>query len=140
MPIVVSPGPAAKLVIQTQPSPSAAAGQAFAVQPVIYEEDQFGNIETTDNGTTVTASLNSGTGPLLGTTALTTTGGIVSFAGLTDDTAETIVLKFSATGLPSVLSNSITVSPAQASQLVIHSQPSPAADDGAGVCNSAGHL
>ena len=130
VPIVVSPGPAAKLVVQTQPSPEATAGQAFTVQPVIYEEDQFGNLETTDDGTTVTVTLNSGTGPLVGTTALTTIGGIVSFAGLTDDTAETIVLKFSATGLPSVLSNSITVSPAQASQLVIHSQPSSAAAAG----------
>ena len=39
--IVVSPGPASQLVIQTQPSPTATAGQAFAVAPVIDEEDQI---------------------------------------------------------------------------------------------------
>ena len=42
-------------MIQTQPSPTATAGQPFATQPVIYEEDQYGNLETGDNSTVVTA-------------------------------------------------------------------------------------
>ena len=41
-----SPAAASQLVIHTQPSSTATAGQAFATQPVIDEEDQFGNIET----------------------------------------------------------------------------------------------
>ena len=56
----------AQLVIQTQPSQTAAAGQAFAIQPVIWEEDQYGNLETSDSTTVVTAYLASGTGPLQG--------------------------------------------------------------------------
>ena len=58
--VPVSPAPAAKLVIQVQPSQSATAGSAFATQPVIYEEDQFGNLLTGDNSTSVTVYLGSG--------------------------------------------------------------------------------
>ena len=47
---------------------TATAGVAFATQPVVYEEDQFGNVETTDSTTKVTATLASGSGPLQGTT------------------------------------------------------------------------
>ena len=65
-PIVVSPGPAAKLVIQTQPSSTATAGNPFATPIVIDEEDQYGNLETGDNSTVVTASLASGAGTLEG--------------------------------------------------------------------------
>ena len=48
--IPVSPGPSYQLVMFTEPSATATAGQAFGTQPVVYEEDQFGNVETT--GTT----------------------------------------------------------------------------------------
>jgi len=64
--IAVSPATASQLVIHTQPSSTAMAGQAFGTQPVIYEDDRFGNLETGDNSTVVTASLASGTGPLRG--------------------------------------------------------------------------
>ena len=42
-------GPAREVVIHTQPSATATAGKAFGIQPVIYEEDQYGNLETGDN-------------------------------------------------------------------------------------------
>ena len=60
------PAAASQLVIHTQPSPTATAGAAFGTQPVIYVEDQYGNLETGDNATQVTAALDTGTGPLLG--------------------------------------------------------------------------
>ena len=66
-PFNVTPAAAVKLVVSTEPSPAATAGQAFSIQPVIEEEDQYGNIETSDNSTVVTASLESGVGPLQGT-------------------------------------------------------------------------
>lgn len=44
--------------MHTEPSATATAGQAFATQPVIYEEDPSGALETQDNTTIVTASLN----------------------------------------------------------------------------------
>src|SRR5262249_12297734 len=65
--VTISPAVPSKLVIQTQPSQTATAGQAFQTQPVIYEEDQYGNIETGDNSTVITAFLGSGAGPLQGT-------------------------------------------------------------------------
>ena len=68
MPVTVNPAAASKLLITTPPSATATAGQPFATQPVITEEDQYGNVETGDNSTQVTASLASGTGPLQGTT------------------------------------------------------------------------
>jgi hypothetical protein len=66
--IVVSPGAANRLTIATQPSATANAGSSFAQQPVIRIEDQFGNLRSSDNTTTVTASRSAGSGSLLGTT------------------------------------------------------------------------
>ncbi len=129
-PIVISPAAASQLVIQTQPSHTATAGKAFAAQPVIAEEDQYNNIETGDDSTSVSASLARGTGPLLGRTPVTLEGGVATFTGLFDKTAETITLTFTGGGLTSPTSNPIVVSPDAASQLVIHTQPSPEATAG----------
>jgi len=60
----VTPAATVQSVIHTQPSSTATAGQPFAVQPVIYVEDQNGNLQTSDNTTVVTVSLASGTGTL----------------------------------------------------------------------------
>jgi hypothetical protein len=129
--IVVSPAAATQMVIVTQPSPTATAGVAFHTQPVISIEDQYGNVETGDNSTDVTAALNSGTGPLLGTTTVTVTDGIGAFTNLADNTAETISLEFtSVPALTAATSNNIVVSPASATQLVIATQPSPTATAG----------
>ncbi len=111
---LVSAGPATQLVIETQPSATATAGVAFATQPVIYEEDQYGNLETGDNSTVVTVSLNTGSGPLQGTTTAKVSGGVATFTNLADDTAETISLKFASGSLASATSNSIVVSRAYA--------------------------
>ncbi len=119
-----------QLVIETQPSSVATAGQAFLVQPVILEEDQYGNIETTDNYTVVTVSLSSGTGPLQGTASVTVSDGEASFANLADDKAETIKLVFESSGLTPATSGAIVVSPAAAYRLVIETKPSSAATAG----------
>src|SRR5262249_41065884 len=95
--IVVSPAAATQLVIHTQPGALATAFQPFHPQPVIYIEDQYGNRETGDNSTQVTASLNTGSGPLSGTKTVTAVAGIATFTNLADTTAETITLKFTST-------------------------------------------
>ena len=77
----------------------ATAGQPFATQPVVYEVDQYGNLETGDNSTMITASLASGNGTLLGTTTATLSGGVATFVGLADNTAGTISLSFAGGGL-----------------------------------------
>ena len=69
--ITVSPAAAFRLVIHTQPSSTATAGQPFAIQPVVYEVDLYGNLETGDSSTVLIASLGTGNGPLQGTTSQT---------------------------------------------------------------------
>src|SRR5205823_15102663 len=65
--VVVSPAAASQLVVTTQPSSPATAGVAFATQPVVAEEDAFGNIITTDSTHTVTVARgNHGTSTLQG--------------------------------------------------------------------------
>src|SRR5206468_2915261 len=44
--VTVNAGAANKLTIQTQPSATATAGVAFAQQPVLRVEDQFGNLRS----------------------------------------------------------------------------------------------
>ena len=117
--IVVNQQVPYQLVLETQPSSSATAGQPFPTQPVIYVEDQAGDLVVGDNTTQVTVSLRTGTGPLLGTTTVTASGGIATFTNLTDDKAESIILLFTASGLAKMQSNPITVSPAAASSLSI---------------------
>jgi streptogramin lyase len=128
--IVVSPAVASKLVVQTQPSATATAGTAFATQPVVYVTDRYGNLETGDSSTAVSASLGSGAGPLQGATSVTVNGGVATFADLADNKAETITLAFASGGLTPASSNAIVVNPAAAAQLVIQAQPSATAAAG----------
>ncbi len=116
---VIVAGLETQLVLHTPPSAGVTAGQAFPTQPVIYIEDQYGNLVTADNSTQVTASLRVGTGPLLGTTTITVSGGIATFTNLADNKAESIILMFTARGLKKAQSNFITVNPAAASRLSI---------------------
>src|SRR5262249_18425449 len=117
-----------QLVVHTEPSPTAVAGQPFATQPVVYVEDKWGNLESGDNTTQVTVALQSGAGPLLGTTTITVTGGIAAFgsgvaAPLQDNKAESVTLAFSSAGLTGANANPIVVAAAAPSQLVIHTEP-----------------
>ncbi len=125
VPVVISPAAASKLVIRTQPSPGATAGQAFLTQPVIAEEDAYGNLETDDSSTQVIASVATGAGPLQGTAYATLSGGIATFANLADDIAGTITLKFASDGVASSPTSSIAVSPTAATKLQI-AVPQPA--------------
>ena len=127
---MVSPAAASKLVVQTQPSTTATAGQAFAIQPVIDEEDQYGNIETGDNSTVITVALKQGAGPLNGPLTATVSGGVATFAGLDDNKAETLALQFTSGSLSSATSSAIVVSPAATSQLIVDQQPSATATAG----------
>ena len=106
------------------------AGQPLAIQPVINEEDPYGNLETGDNSTVVTAALSSGTGPLQGTSTTTLRGGVATFTNLADNRAESVSLRFSSAGLTSATSTNILVSTATASKLVVHTQPSATATAG----------
>ena len=106
--ILISPSSATQLVIHLQPSSTASAGLPFATQPVVYEEDPYGNLETGDNSTVVTATLATGSGPLQGSTTVVK-GGVATFTNLLDKKVETITLGFGGPNLTGATSNSIVV-------------------------------
>ncbi len=119
----ISPAAADRLVILTQPSSTATAGQAFGIQPVIEEEDQYGNRESSDDSTVVTATVAAGTASLTGTVTATVSGGVATFTSLAEDIAGTFSIAFQGGNLNPVTANPTTVSPAAATQLVVTSQP-----------------
>jgi hypothetical protein len=121
--VVISPAAASQLVVQTQPSTSATAGQAFATQPVIEEEDRYGNLETGDFATSVSVRLNSGTGALLGSTSATVSGGVATFLDLAEDKVGSITLKFTGGSLTPALATAVTIVPATATTLVVTGAP-----------------
>ena len=129
-PIVIAPGAASRLVVTAQPSTTAMAGTAFLTQPVVMEEDSYGNVETSDSTAVVTASAGSGPGPLAGTTTAKLSAGVATFTNLADNKAGSLVLSFRSGSLVAATSASIAVSPGPATQLVVAVQPSAAATAG----------
>ena len=115
--LTVTGGAASKLVILSQPSSSAVAGVAFAQQPQIRIEDQYGNLRSSDNSTVVTVARSAGSGTLQGTLSATAVNGVATFANLSHNVANTINLSFSSSGLTSATSANIVVSPAAFTQL-----------------------
>ncbi len=108
-PIVISPADPYMLAVRTQPSAVATVGQPFASQPMIVEEDRYGNVETGDSTTVVTVSPSGGSGSLAGEKSVALNAGVASFTGLADSNAETIALVFSGGNLPAVQSTPITI-------------------------------
>jgi hypothetical protein len=108
--ITVGPGAARKLVVLTQPSATATAGQAFAQQPQISLIDQYGNLCVNDSSTVVQATRATGSGALQGTTTMPASAGVVSFTNLSYPIAETMTVAFSGAGLTNATSSSVAVS------------------------------
>src|SRR5262249_16532162 len=126
----VNPAAAASMAIQTQPPAAATAGAAFSPAPVLQLFDTFGNFVSTDNSTVVTAARNLGTASLQGTLTATASSGLVTFANLSYNVAETININFSPPGLATIPSANVPVNAGAASQLTIQTQPSPTATAG----------
>src|SRR5438270_507215 len=82
--ITVSTGAATKLVITTQPSATDASGAALAQQPVVKVEDSGGNVVTSVNSGTASATIASGSGGSIaaGGTSGTFASGVATFSGL----------------------------------------------------------
>lgn len=115
--VLVNPGPATQLVILTQPSGSASAGVAFAQQPVIFIEDALSNIRSND-ALIVSASINTGTGLLLGTTNITSVHGVASFTNLACAGAATNTIRFASGALAPAISGAVVVSAGPFSRLL----------------------
>ena len=111
--IVLGSGAAAKLGITTQASATVQNGVAFAQQPVLQLQDASGN-PVGVSGVTVTAVLQPGSGATLGgdLSVTTNSSGVATFTDLriTGNLAPRTIL-FASTGLTSVASNSIAVTP-----------------------------
>ena len=133
-PFAIIPGPARQAVFSTQPG-NAAAGALLATQPVVSIEDAAGNLVTSgpDASAPVTLALVSGTGTLLGTLTRAAVAGVATFTDLEINAAGAGkvlgAVKADTTGsggtvAVSVVSNTFTITPASASQLVFVTQPS----------------
>ena len=120
--IAVTPGAASQLVVTRQPSSAVTAGVPFSTQPVVAEEDSFGNIITSDSTSTVTVTRGSqGTAALQGSNlTVMLSNGVATFSGLSYDKAETVNLAFSTSaGSFTQTSGVITVAPAAASHFTV---------------------
>src|SRR5207247_1454919 len=104
-------------------SATATAGVAFAQQPVIRLQDQFGNFCTNNSSTAVSATRNAGSGTLQGTLTATALNGVATFTNLSHNVATNITLAFSASGVSATNSSTIAVSAAAADRLVFATQP-----------------
>ena len=114
-----TPGTAAKLAIQTEPSATATAGVAFAQQPVVVVEDQYGNVVANASGLTVTATRDAGSGTLQGGLLAGTVNGVATFTGLYHNVATNITITFSSGSLTPVTSTVVAISAAGADHLVM---------------------
>ena len=85
-----STGPPTKLAFMQGPS-SAAAGATISPAVTVAVEDANGNVETTDNATTVSLAIgtNPAGGTLTGGSAVTVSAGIAKFSGLSINDAGT---------------------------------------------------
>jgi hypothetical protein len=122
--LTVNPASANKLAMEIEPSSSVSAGGTFSTAPAVYIEDQYDNVLTGDNSSTVTAAVQTGTGPLTGTLTVTASSGVATFSALAAPTlAQTgLELQFTDAGDSlSALSDStgITVNAGSATQMIV---------------------
>ncbi len=82
----ITAGPSTQLAFVQGPT-DAGAGSAIAPSVTAAVEDQYGNVETSDNSTQVTLTLGTdpGNAPLAGGGTITVMAGVATFSGLTLD-------------------------------------------------------
>ena len=104
------PGTVTQLAFTIQPG-GAVYGSLLSPQPVVVTQDQFGNDSTNgSSGKTATLTLTTGTGALLGTSALDISSGTATFADLTvDEFGAGKQLTAAASGLTSAVSNNFEI-------------------------------
>ncbi|MES2178081.1 MAG: Ig-like domain-containing protein [Gemmatimonadota bacterium] len=129
--ITVTAGDASKFAIVTQPSATAASGVVFAQQPILQITDAAGN-PVTKAGIELNTVIASGGGTLEGSRFPSPDGnGRVTFTDLRiTGTPGPRTLRFSGGGLVDAISNSIDITPAPASKLVIATAPPATAQSG----------
>jgi NADH/NAD ratio-sensing transcriptional regulator Rex len=122
----IAPASASTLVFVQQPT-NATAGVAFSPALVVDVEDAFGNVVTSDNSS-VALAIQTGTGTLAGTLTAPAVNGVVTFTGVSLNTAGNYTLSATdTTDDLNVTSGTFAISPAAASTLVFAQQPTGAA-------------
>src|SRR6185369_3512441 len=122
--VLVNPAAASRLTIAQQPSSTATAGVAFAQQPVVRVEDQFGNLIATDSSSSISATRLAGAGVLQGTTSITVIGGVATFGNLSHNVSTNITIQFTSGALTAATSGTVSIFPGPATRLTIQTQPS----------------
>lgn len=116
----INPGPVSTLAVVVAPT-GAVAGQAFTTQPQIEMRDASGNRATTSVGT-ISVSLQSGTGAILGTASAVASSGLATFTNLQMNISGHKVLRF-ARGGTVVDAASFRVKPGIATQMEVTTEP-----------------
>jgi uncharacterized repeat protein (TIGR01451 family) len=119
-PFNISAAAASKLVFTEQPVSTSAGNTLAQVQVAV--EDQYNNIETSDNAP-ITLSIPGEPGLLLGTVTVNEVSGVATFNNLVIDTAGTYTL-YATDGTLNTTSNPFNITAATASKLVFTTQPS----------------
>ena len=110
------------LRVAIQPSPSNLAGQPFAQQPKVTIEDQNGAV-LDDQTLSITLTLTSGTGALLGTTTVSAVAGIASFSDLAIDKVGSDKMLTATSGIFTTMSAAFAVTPGAAAKLALQQAP-----------------
>ncbi|MGA3067140.1 MAG: Ser-Thr-rich GPI-anchored membrane family protein, partial [Tepidisphaeraceae bacterium] len=119
----ISAGSPTVIAYNVQPS-NATAGVANSPSIVVDEEDQYGNLVTTDNTTNITLAVSSGPGSASGTLTKTTSGGVATFNNVVIDVAGAYQLTASdSLGNTVATSNSFSITATTPSQVVFVQQP-----------------
>ncbi len=107
-PISITPAAASKLVYTTQPSASGIQNTILSQQPIIEIQDIFGN--KVNSSASVSISITTGSGNLIGQTSVNASGGVVTFTDIAFDTQGTgKIVTVSSSGLTSASSRSISI-------------------------------
>jgi hypothetical protein len=119
----VTPGPATKLAVTTEPPGSSTAGSSFGLTVSI--EDAFGNVSTTYSGSVTVGLVAATAGVVLGgTTAVPAVNGVAAFTGLTINTAGAgYKLQATGSGVTTATTSAFNVTAGTASHLAVMSQP-----------------
>jgi trimeric autotransporter adhesin len=124
-PLDVVVGPPTKLAYVQQPT-AVVAGTSIAPPVTVAVQDANGNVVTSSTATiTIAIGTNPGGGTLSGTTSVSATSGVATFADLSIDRSGTgYKLAASSTGLTGATSSSFNVTAGTAVQLQFTQQPS----------------
>jgi hypothetical protein len=114
--VIITPGPAAQLLLATPITPLQKLGYAFSPAPAVQVLDQFGNIVSNSTALITANSISRGGGSLGGTTGVNANGinGSATFSNLhynlgNPDAAESVMVYFTSPGLVPATNSPIQV-------------------------------